>query len=53
VANVTGGKEAADGEYFEDIFETKRIGQDEWEQPHSLAASLNGKGHDAIHSTLR
>lgn len=45
--NVTGGKEAADGEYYEDIFETRRIGPDEWEQPKSLSGALNGKGHDA------
>ncbi|MBK0402101.1 PD40 domain-containing protein [Adhaeribacter sp. BT258] len=44
---VTGGKTAADGEYFEDIFEARRLGPDEWEQPRSLSSSLNGKGHDA------
>lgn len=45
--NVTGGKAAADGEYFEDIFEARRIGPDEWEQPRSLSSALNGRGHDA------
>src|SRR5688572_7661877 len=45
--NTTGGQTARDGEYFEDIFEAKRIGPDEWEQPRSLSSSLNGKGHDA------
>jgi outer membrane protein OmpA-like peptidoglycan-associated protein len=45
--NVTGGKTAADGDYFEDVFESKRLGPDEWEQPRSLSAALNGKGHDA------
>src|SRR5688572_13940841 len=44
---VTGGKKAADGDYFEDVFESKRVGADEWEQPRSLSSALNGKGHDA------
>ena len=38
---------ASDGEYYEDIFETKRINDDEWEKPRSLSGVLNGKGHDA------
>ncbi len=38
---------AADGEYFEDIFETKRIDADNWEKPRSLSGVLNSKGHDA------
>jgi outer membrane protein OmpA-like peptidoglycan-associated protein len=42
-----GGNLASDGEYFEDIFEAKRIGDDEWEKPRSLSGVLNGKGHDA------
>ncbi|KAA3439365.1 OmpA family protein [Rufibacter hautae] len=46
-AAVTGGKEAEDGEYFEDIFETRRLGQDQWETPKSLSGRLNGTGHDA------
>lgn len=41
------GKIAADGEYFEDIYEAKRLGEDEWEKPRSLSGALNGKGHDA------
>ncbi|OON70387.1 hypothetical protein B0919_05360 [Hymenobacter sp. CRA2] len=41
------GNVAADGEYYEDIFEAKRINEDEWEKPRSLSGSLNGKGHDA------
>jgi outer membrane protein OmpA-like peptidoglycan-associated protein len=41
------GNVATDGEYFEDIFEAKRLGEDEWEKPRSLSGSLNGKGHDA------
>jgi len=54
--NVTGatnsnGKKnksiAADGEYYEDIFETRRIDDDNWEKPRSLSGVLNGKGHDA------
>jgi outer membrane protein OmpA-like peptidoglycan-associated protein/tetratricopeptide (TPR) repeat protein len=46
-AAASGGKEARDGEYYEDIFETRRLGQDEWEQPHSIAGSLSSSGHDA------
>ncbi|WP_181305733.1 OmpA family protein [Rufibacter sp. XAAS-G3-1] len=46
-AAVTGGKEAADGEYFEDIFESRRLGVDSWETPKSLSSRLNGTGHDA------
>ncbi|WP_229743080.1 OmpA family protein [Hymenobacter qilianensis] len=42
-----GGNLASDGEYFEDIFEAKRISDDEWEKPRSLSGVLNGKGHDA------
>ncbi|WP_426059928.1 OmpA family protein [Hymenobacter sp. B1770] len=38
---------AADGEYYEDIFEAKRVDDENWEQPRSLSASLNGRGHDA------
>ena len=38
---------AADGEYFEDIFESKRLGDDQWDTPRSLSGVLNGKGHDA------
>ena len=54
--NVTGagntegakkGNLAFDGEYFEDIFEANRLGDDEWEKPRSLSSALNGKGHDA------
>jgi outer membrane protein OmpA-like peptidoglycan-associated protein/tetratricopeptide (TPR) repeat protein len=54
--NVTGagsttskdkGNVASDGEYYEDIFEAKRIDDDEWEKPRSLSGALNGKGHDA------
>ncbi|GAB2968166.1 hypothetical protein GCM10027048_43750 [Hymenobacter coalescens] len=41
------GNVAADGEYYEDIFEAKRIDEDEWEKPRSLSGALNGKGHDA------
>jgi outer membrane protein OmpA-like peptidoglycan-associated protein/tetratricopeptide (TPR) repeat protein len=54
--NVTGaggtgskskGNVASDGEYYEDIFEAKRINDEEWEKPRSLSGALNGKGHDA------
>ena len=38
---------AADGEYYEDIFETKRLDDDSYEKPRSLSGVLNGKGHDA------
>ncbi|WP_231590610.1 OmpA family protein [Hymenobacter terrenus] len=38
---------AADGEYYEDIFETRRIDDENWEKPRSLSGVLNGKGHDA------
>ncbi|GAA4387526.1 hypothetical protein GCM10023186_33280 [Hymenobacter koreensis] len=41
------GNVASDGEYYEDIFEAKRIDEDEWEKPRSLSGALNGKGHDA------
>ncbi|UPL50685.1 OmpA family protein [Hymenobacter sublimis] len=42
-----GGNLASDGEYFEDIFEAKRIDEENWEKPRSLSGVLNGKGHDA------
>lgn len=45
--NVTGGKEARDGEFYEDIFETSRIGKDEWSKPRTMPGSLNSAGHDA------
>jgi len=38
---------AADGEYYEDIFEANRIDDENWEKPRSLSGVLNGKGHDA------
>ncbi|MCC2545080.1 OmpA family protein [Hymenobacter sp. BT175] len=38
---------AYDGQYYENIYETKRLGADEWEKPRSLSEALNGKGHDA------
>ncbi|SNC64375.1 WD40-like Beta Propeller Repeat [Hymenobacter gelipurpurascens] len=50
-AGSTGSKDkgnvASDGEYYEDIFEAKRINDEEWEKPRSLSGALNGKGHDA------
>ncbi len=51
-ADVTGADSkkkgvAADGEYFEDIFESRRIDDENWEKPRSLSGVLNGKGHDA------
>ncbi|MDF7811283.1 OmpA family protein [Hymenobacter sp. YC55] len=42
-----GGNLATDGEYYEDIFETKRIDDENWDKPRSLSGVLNGKGHDA------
>lgn len=44
---ATGGKPAQDGEYYEDIFETNRLGEDEWEKPRIVAGALNSPGHDA------
>jgi outer membrane protein OmpA-like peptidoglycan-associated protein len=38
---------AADGEYYEDIFEATRIDDETWQKPRSLSGVLNGKGHDA------
>jgi outer membrane protein OmpA-like peptidoglycan-associated protein/tetratricopeptide (TPR) repeat protein len=45
--NNQSGAKAADGEYYEDIFETRRIQGDEWEQPRSIAGNLKSSGHDA------
>ncbi|WP_226178487.1 OmpA family protein [Hymenobacter lucidus] len=47
VANPKNKSIAADGEYYEDIFEAKRIDDENWEKPRSLSGALNGKGHDA------
>ncbi|WP_299824980.1 OmpA family protein [uncultured Pontibacter sp.] len=44
---ATGGKAARDGEFFEDIFETRRISDDEWEPTQVVPGALNGPGHDA------
>ncbi|WP_276498100.1 OmpA family protein [Pontibacter litorisediminis] len=44
---ATGGKAAADGEYYEDIFETTRTGEDSWEKPRIVPGALNSAGHDA------
>jgi outer membrane protein OmpA-like peptidoglycan-associated protein/tetratricopeptide (TPR) repeat protein len=41
------GSKAADGEYYEDIYETRRVSGDEWEQPRSIAGNLQSTGHDA------
>ncbi len=38
---------AADGEYYEDVFESDRIDDENWQKPRSLSGVLNGKGHDA------
>ncbi|MCC9166039.1 OmpA family protein [Pontibacter harenae] len=43
----SGKKEARDGEYFEDIYEATRTGEEEWTQPKSLAGVLESGGHDA------
>ncbi|WP_299704042.1 OmpA family protein [uncultured Pontibacter sp.] len=41
------GAKASDGEYFEDIYETRRVSGEEWEQPRSIAGNLKSTGHDA------
>ncbi|TXK48044.1 OmpA family protein [Pontibacter qinzhouensis] len=46
-AAASGGKSAADGEYYEDIFESRRNEEGEWSQPQSLAGALSSSGHDA------
>ncbi|MDO7847381.1 OmpA family protein [Hymenobacter sp. M29] len=38
---------AADGEYYEDVFEATRVDDENWQKPRSLSTALNGKGHDA------
>ncbi|MDX5418290.1 MAG: OmpA family protein, partial [Hymenobacteraceae bacterium] len=43
----TGGKAARDGEFYEDIFETRRTSGDEWEPTKKVPGALNGPGHDA------
>lgn len=40
-------KLAADGEYFEEIYESRRIDDENWEKPRSLGPALVTKGHDA------
>ncbi|AMJ68091.1 hypothetical protein AXW84_08590 [Hymenobacter sp. PAMC 26628] len=40
-------KLAADGEYFEEIYESRRIDDENWEKPRSLGQALVTKGHDA------
>ena len=40
-------KIAADGEYYEDIYESRRIDDENWEKPRSLGQALISKGHDA------
>jgi len=45
--NVTGGRIALDGEFYEDIFETRRIGNDKWSAPQIVPGLLNSAGHDA------
>ncbi|UOR07266.1 OmpA family protein [Hymenobacter aerilatus] len=46
-SKVKDKKLAADGQYYENIYEARRIDEDEWEKPRSLSTVLNGKGHDA------
>ncbi len=38
---------AADGQYYENIYESTRVDDENWEKPRSLSTVLNGKGHDA------
>ncbi|WP_245744935.1 OmpA family protein [Hymenobacter actinosclerus] len=40
-------KLAADGQYYENIYEARRIDDENWDKPRSLSGVLNGKGHDA------
>ncbi|MBT9394700.1 OmpA family protein [Hymenobacter sp. NST-14] len=40
-------KLAADGQYYENIYEATRVDDENWEKPRSLSGVLNGKGHDA------
>lgn len=40
-------KLAADGEYFEEIYESRRVDDENWEKPRSLGQALVTKGHDA------
>jgi hypothetical protein len=44
---ATGGEEAEDGEFYEDIFETRRIAGDQWEVTRVVPGALNSVGHDA------
>ena len=44
---VTGGLEAVDGEYFEDIFEAKRSASGPWGEIKPVNGNLNSAGHDA------
>jgi len=43
--DVTGGKEDYDGEFFEDIFQSKKLANGEWSTPEKV--QLNTSGHDA------
>lgn len=45
--DVTGGIEARDGEYFEDIFETTRSADGTWGAIGAVPGKLNSAGHDA------
>jgi len=44
--NVTGGKSDQYGEYFEDVFETRRTGTDAFDKPAPVP-NINSKYHDA------
>ncbi len=46
-SEATGGTPARDGEYYEDIFESTRTGEDEWSPTQRVPGQLNGPGHDA------
>ncbi|WP_242927657.1 OmpA family protein [Pontibacter vulgaris] len=45
--DIASGRKAADGEYFEEIYEATRNEAGEWENPRSVAAALRSSGHDA------
>lgn len=46
-ADVTGGLEARDGEFFEDIFEATRSADGTWGATRAVPGKLNSAGHDA------
>lgn len=46
--NTTGGKkDEFINEYFEDVYRSKRLGQDKWSNAENIGGPINTKGHDA------